>query len=68
MLDRAVAAMSGVDEPWKSVAREPQVQGCYCKGKIILKVVDMLTYPRPVRKFEVSGGARRGAPPPVRVP
>ncbi|CAN0078632.1 unnamed protein product, partial [Hapterophycus canaliculatus] len=53
VLDKAVAAMSGVEEPWKSVAREPQLQGCYCKGKIILKVVDMLTYPRPVRKFEV---------------
>lgn len=51
MLDRAVAEMSSIDEPWHSVAREPH-GGCYCKGKIILHVVDMLTYPRPVRKFE----------------
>lgn len=51
VLDRAVAEMANIDEPWHSVAREPQ-GGCYCKGKMILQVVDMLTYPRPVRKFE----------------
>ena len=44
--------MAEIDEPWQSVAREAEL-GCYCKGKIILHVVDMLTYPRPVRKFEV---------------
>eukprot|EP00752_Nemacystus_decipiens_P012363 g10959.t1 len=52
VLDRSVSEMADIDEPWESVAREPEL-GCYCKGKLILHVVDMLTYPRPVRKFEV---------------
>ena len=47
-----MSEMADIDEPWQSVAREPEL-GCYCKGKITLHVVDMLTYPRPVRKFEV---------------
>ncbi|CAM9800360.1 unnamed protein product, partial [Ectocarpus fasciculatus] len=53
VLDRAVSEMSEIEEPWKPLPPEPGGRGCYCKGKLILKVVDMLTYPRPVRKFEV---------------
>ncbi|CAM9193199.1 unnamed protein product, partial [Ectocarpus sp. 12 AP-2014] len=53
VLDRAVSAMSEIEEPWRPMPPEPGDRGCYCKGKLILKVVDMLTYPRPVRKFEV---------------
>lgn len=52
VLDRSVSELADIDEPWRAVAREPE-HGCYCRGKIILHVVDMLTYPRPVRKFEV---------------
>lgn len=41
--------------PWEGAA---ELQPCYCHGKLVLHVVDMLTYPRPVRKFEVSHLAR----------
>lgn len=50
VLDSAVRAMEVFEAPWEAVALE---RGCYCEGKILLRVVDMLTYPRPVRKFEV---------------
>lgn len=52
-----MSEMSEIEEPWKPLPPEPGGRGCYCKGKLILKVVDMLTYPRPVRKFEVRGRA-----------
>lgn len=52
--------MSEIEEPWRPMPPGPGDRGCYCKGKLILKVVDMLTYPRPVRKFEVRGRAGAG--------
>jgi hypothetical protein len=34
-------------------ALEPEPAPCYCADKFRVKFVDMLTYPRPVRTFEV---------------
>lgn len=51
-------------------AEEEEEGGClcsYCKDKYLVKFVDMLTYPRPIRKFQVghrpdgaAGGRRHG--------
>lgn len=51
-----------IEEALRKLARRPvpwegQAGGdaqCYCHGKLLLHVVDMLTYPRPVRKLEVG--------------
>jgi hypothetical protein len=32
----------------------PPPPPCYCQHKLHIKFVDMLTYPRPIRKFQVS--------------
>lgn len=50
-MDFAVKEMSGMKAPWEE---NEATDRCYCHGKYLLRVVDMLTYPRPVRKFEVQ--------------
>lgn len=49
-LDLAVTEMSAMMAPWEEIEEDER---CYCDGKFLIRVVDMLTYPKPVRKFEV---------------